>query len=278
MMSKKNEIYSVRETWIEQKGGLLLSIFIHLVLFSFMITKYPEFMIPKNIPNPISLLLKLSYESNEKEVTSFTPAQSTFQENKGSENASSETQEENQEGQVEKLTYPEQGSLPEYRVGIEEMENDLTNSMSDLHSAIERRSLNTKGIRADGFNSAGAEEGVVRILDIGNVPGKISDQVLQKYRIRITKKFISGDNNVFFLNKVQVQDKTFISGSASGYYEVFEIPMEAVKKMTMLEGMEFSRRKLDPSRTRVKKVVFGIIQIDGDYDLGITAFEFEEIN
>lgn len=277
MMSKKNLIVPVRETWIEQKGGLLFSLLFHLVLFSFLIAKYPEFMIPKNIPNPISLLLNLSYESDENDAPSFTPAQSTFQEEKGSKEASSQTQEDIQEKTTEKLIYTEERPLPEFRVGIEEMEKELENSLSDLHGAIERRSLHAKGTKA-GFDSSGAEEGTVRVLDIGNVPGKISDRVLQRYRIRITKKFISSDNDLFFLNKVQVQDKTFISGSGTGYYEVFEIPLEAVKKMTLLEGMEFSARRLDPSKTRVKKIVFGIVQIDGEYDLGITVFEFEEIN
>jgi hypothetical protein len=289
-MSKKNHMVPVRETWIEQRGGLLLSIFFHLVLFSFLITRYPEFMIPKDMKNPLTLLLNLSYEPAENEAPSFNPAVSTFQDENAAEEAPPEPANEVTEEPVEKVAFPKERPLPEYKTGIEEMEKDLENSMSDLRKAIERRSLNVnaekamersslnnKGTRA-GYDSSGADEGTVREFDIGNVPEKISDRVLQKYRIRITKKFISGENNVSFLNRVQVQGKTFFSGNASGYYEVFEIPMEAVKKMTFLENMELYERKLDPSKTRVKRIVFGIVQNNGDYDLGITSFEYEVIN
>lgn len=290
-MSKKNQIAPGRETWIEQKGGLLLSIFFHLVLFSFLITRYPEIMIPKNIKNPLTLLLNLSYESEKNEVPSFTPSVSTFQNENVVEEAPLETTNEIHEEPVEKVSYPEERPLPEYQTEIEEIERDLEYSMSELRKAIEKRSLNinmensmsemrsqnNKGTRT-GYDSFGSDEGTVREFDIGNVPEKVSDSVLQKYRIRITKKFISGENDVSFLNRVQIQGKTFFSGKASGYYEVFEIPMEAVKKMTFLENMEFYKRKLDPSKTRVKKIVFGIVQNNGEYDLGITTFEYEVIN
>ncbi|MBN1902596.1 hypothetical protein JW926_14825 [Candidatus Sumerlaeota bacterium] len=300
MMSEKNHDISIRETWIEQKGGLILSIFFHLALFSFLITKYPEYALSAKIPRSLSLLLNLTRESDEKEAISFNPAASTFQDEKQREEPSSQEQEEVREKSVEKLIYSRERPLPEFRTGIEEMEQELEVSLADLQKAIERRSVNVKGTRTD-FDSSGADEGTVRILDIGKTsvktsvaekkeedecdscekeatPERIAEQVLQKYHIRITQKFISGDNNVFFLNKVEVQGKTFVSGNASGYYEVFEIPLEAVRKMTLLENLEFHKRKLDPSRTRVKKIVFGIVKINGEYDLGITKFEYEEIN
>jgi hypothetical protein len=50
-----------------------------------------------------------------------------------------------------------------------------------------------------------------------------------------------------------------------------------MKKMTLLEQAEMVKKGLDPNKTRVIKIVFGIVENEGNHDLGVTDFEYQEM-
>ena len=66
--------------------------------------------------------------------------------------------------------------------------------------------------------------------------------------------------------------------SSPGVYEVFELSPEAVAHMSRLEESEIRRRNLDLEKTKVTRVVFGIVPTSGgDYDLGLLEFEAQPL-
>ena len=160
---------------------------------------------------------------------------------------------------------------------LDQEERQIAGSMIDIRAEIEKRASDLKGVEAD-FESEGTDQGTIRIFDTGDVSKSQASRVLNTYGIRITRKFISGEGSLRYLNQAKLQDKTFFSKEGAGYYEVFEIPPRALKKLTSLERDEMIRRGLDPDSTRVVKIVFGIVKNDNEYDLGVKEFEYEEVD
>lgn len=123
--------------------------------------------------------------------------------------------------------------------------------------------------------------GTIRELDLSGQPQAVVDQVMAKYRLRITQKVVSGESNQNFLSSAATGkgDRYFSGGSnRPGLYQVFELSRESVAKMSRLEEEEIRRREMDPEKTRVKHVVFGITEPQpAQYDLGILQFEAEPL-
>ena len=153
---------------------------------------------------------------------------------------------------------------------------DIERALNNIRGEIEKRSSQKKGLPT-GFDSAGAEKGIVRIFDVSGVPDKIVDAVFTRYDIHITQKYIGEGTPQSFLSSAQVGDKTFVNREGGGFFEVFEISYPVVKKLIALEKEEMQKRGLEPDNTEVIKVVFGIIEKNGEYDLGITEFQYHEL-
>ena len=52
---------------------------------------------------------------------------------------------------------------------------------------------------------------------------------------------------------------------------------KSVRRMVELEEEEMRRRQLNPLKTRVREVVFGLTKVAGDVDLKITRFRYDMI-
>ena len=50
-----------------------------------------------------------------------------------------------------------------------------------------------------------------------------------------------------------------------------------MRKLTLLEQEEIQKRGLDSGNTRVTRIVFGIVKLGEDFDIGVTEFEYEEL-
>ncbi len=120
----------------------------------------------------------------------------------------------------------------------------------------------------------GAKEGVVRSLEISDVGGEVADRVLDRYGIKIMVEYMDGKPKGYsFLNQAQTAGGTYFNRSGQGVFQVFSYSQAAVAKMMQLEVAELQRRGMDPARTRVIEVHYGIVQTTAGYDLGIKKMD-----
>lgn len=124
----------------------------------------------------------------------------------------------------------------------------------------------------------GLREGVIRELDTSGVAPDIADRVLSKYGIQILIKYLDGtESGNGFLNRAKTMGGTYYNKSGTGHFQVFSFSQVAVAKMVRLEREAIIRRGLDPTRTRVQEVRYGIISTGGGFDLGVTHFRSVQI-
>lgn len=120
----------------------------------------------------------------------------------------------------------------------------------------------------------GQAEGVIRSLDTMGVPQTLAEEVLGRYGIRIYVDVMDGKGSTMkFLNEARTSQGTYLNEVGRGMFQIFSIPQSAVGRMMRMEVREMERRGMDPARTRVLEVEYGIIRVPGGYDLGITQFK-----
>lgn len=274
--------------WVEKQGGWLLSLFIHIAIFSFLFTYSPPTQSSRNRATPRQIFLKFAAPQeipaeSQKPPEPARATQALEQETSPPEPSPPEA------GKASGATQPYESAIAEFRREQDEAAKELSQSFAGLRGEIERRApAETQGASAD-VSSLGAEQGAVRVFDISKVPESVASSVLDRYDIKIVQKYMEGSAlNPNYLSSARLRDKTFINAGGSGFYEVFEVSRRAVQRLTLLESREMAVRGLNPDNTRVIKVVFGIIELGGGlvlseqsetkgYDLGITEFQFEEI-
>ena len=268
--------------WFERRGGLLFSFFFHCLLFFILFIKIVP--APQASKPPAAITLRLIMPKPQSVQKEILPTEARATHVKESELKTETDPSEIPEPtpQIPRIkktpkTDPYKKALVEIRKNLSQEERSVDRSITMLRGQIEKRASHKKRAIED-FDSLGADEGTVRILEIGDVPEQVAASVLKKYKIRITHKFITGEKGLRFLNKAQVEDKTFHSQAGAGFYEVFELPIGAMKKLTFLERSELIKRGLDPNNTQVLKVIFGIVEKDGMYDLGVTHFSYRELD
>jgi hypothetical protein len=274
-------------SWVERKGGFLLSIFLHILLFSFLLTSAPLRHLAGN-PQPDKIYIQLAPPVIETpiEVETHTtspppPARATYKLEEPeqvikSSPSSRPAHPSTTSPSPSSSAHQYEGDLAEIRRESGSESEDIGRALNGIRGEIEKRSSQKKGLPAS-FDSAGAEQGIVRIFDVSGVPEKIIDAVFTRYDIHITQKYIGEGTPQSFLSSAQVRDKTFVNREGGGFFEVFEIPYPVVKKLTALEKDEMQKRGLEPDNTQVIKVVFGIIEKNGQYDLGVTEFQYHEL-
>jgi hypothetical protein len=283
MMKRQNKhTVPANPGWIEHKGGFVLSLFFHILLFSLFLKRPPtketqRILIPPRLTMELIMPDEMMQPTPEilPSEARATHSQDAPEESQTPKTGGNQAAEPAETGKDANSLIPE-NTLSEFQGEIARERNNIERSLSGIHGEIEKRGFRAKGAKAD-FDSEGADQGTIRILDVGDIPEKILDEVFRKYNIRIVQKYIEGENNIEFLNKVKTRNKTFLSQKGTGYYEVFEIPPQAMKKMTLLEQAEMQKKGLDPNKTRVAKIVFGIVENEGNHDLGVTDFEFQEL-
>lgn len=125
--------------------------------------------------------------------------------------------------------------------------------------------------------------GTVRELDLSGYPQGATDRVMQRYGLRITERAVAAGVPQTFLSSASSPDGgRFLSdragaSNAPGIYHVFLLSAKSVAVMSQLEDAELAKRNLDPLRTRVTHVKFGLVGPENDPDLGVILFEAEPV-
>lgn len=120
----------------------------------------------------------------------------------------------------------------------------------------------------------------IRELNLEGYPDQAVAEVMARYRMQVKMKLVQGGSNQSFLSSASSnRGDTFLAdrNSPPGLYQVFELSRDAVTKMSSLEEQAIRSRGMDPERTHVKRIRFGIIQSGGGYDLGVVELEAEPV-
>ncbi len=120
--------------------------------------------------------------------------------------------------------------------------------------------------------------GAIRMLDLEGFPEHVVRKVLARYDIQFDHRYTKPTAGRNFLNAAMTADGNYTNEQAEGYYDVLVLSRKAFSMMASRELEALTRRGYDPKRSRVLKIVFGIVlDSDGDYDLAVTDFEAENI-
>lgn len=292
-----NASSSYAEEFYERWGGVLVAIAFHVALFSFLLTRY--IMPPQPPEEPevqkISIVLAPPQEPTlpapPSHVPEFAPAVETspdVAETSISTEAPATEPEPAEEAvspppapatSVQRLLSDEvKRELERDRQELAMMRKDLTKEQTLMHAQIIKESVAAEG-RKFKIRTSGSPTGVLRTLELANYPQPIVDKVLQKYGIRIVRKFVQDgqDSRLTYLNTAETREGVFRSQRGMGVYDVFTLTPKAIAKMSQLETEEIIRRGYDINHTRVIEVRFGIVKTGDEYDLGIIEMKVEEL-
>jgi hypothetical protein len=270
----------------ERYGGFIVSFCILVVLFSYLLTsKLPE--IRDVVVRQISIILRPPAPQATPEPPSlaamFPPAATTRvdevkpkppEETKREDEA--KPPEKSAPYSVRRINEAMLRALEEDKKELVMQEKELEQEKDMLRNKIDELAARERG-RKFMASTEGIEDGAARRLVLSDYPQSIVDRILERYNIRISIRYISADKASTYLNLAETRKGTYYSRPGSGIYEVFQLSRKAVTKMVGLEIEEMKRRGLDPNRTRVIEVHFGIVKRGDDYDLGIMKFKAEEI-
>ncbi|MEI7634899.1 MAG: hypothetical protein WCK47_11540 [bacterium] len=182
--------------------------------------------------------------------------------------------------------HPPPSQLPQ------DVRNELQKERDELRAQIERERAGASAlagqaaqqalaVRSRAADIAAGSRGTVRELDFAGWPNNVVDEIMTRYRLRITRQTLRKPSNQSFLSTAADAsgDRYYADNTAPpGVYEVFELSRESVAKMSRMEEEEIKRRSLDLEHTRVTRVKFGIVEVPpGKYDIGILFMNAEPI-
>ena len=130
-------------------------------------------------------------------------------------------------------------------------------------------------------SSAGkAGMGTVRRLDLSGFPQAVVDDIMLRYKLRVTQKLLQGGRTTQnFLSSAQsgAGNRFYASSTEfpAGLYQVFELSPAVVARLSEAEEEEIKRRGWSSQQTRVKFVRFGIVRATDGYDLGVLEMDAE---
>ena len=267
--------------WVENHAGMLVSFFLHLMIFSFLFTAmYPAVEEPRQ-PERIHMILQPVMPEQAIPVPVVAPPPDIIPEaaatspEKSMENSDAvpEAISESPGKAMESMKLEQELSVEHKRL-IAELA-DLNKVKKDMRMALHTQAALSE-VQRGKYAVEGAASGAVRTLDFKGFPQAIVDEIMARYDIRIEQKFVGANKNPSFLSYAETQGGVYLNSQGPGYFEVFVLSREAMSKMSQLEMEELRKRNLDPERTTVVRVVFGIIQTKEGHDLGIVDFETRE--
>jgi hypothetical protein len=175
-------------------------------------------------------------------------------------------------------TPEENQRLERLREEVLDARDAMENRQTDLKGQINRLAVESAG-REFLLNSDGGRAGIIRTIDVGDFPESVLVPVLGRYGITIEYRYVEPDPAArTFLNAAVTSEGTFTSTQQAGYAEVFVCSPKAVSMMATMETQAIMARGLDPGRTRVRSVTFGIVMdADGRHAMGVTNLETEQV-
>jgi len=171
-------------------------------------------------------------------------------------------------------------TLEQFRANLQkteaEQEARKSNVMSKLTTITEAEG-GGPGVKRP-YASAGSDRGTVREIDLTRYPKSVQERFMTRYRIKIQTRFVQGGSRQSYVNAVTTDDGTYLNSGGSGYYQVMTLSKEVLARMAQLEEQELIKRNLNPERSLVREVVFGLRE-DGNrqVDIYVARFRAEPI-
>lgn len=163
---------------------------------------------------------------------------------------------------------------------IEVERKQETRRQLELELEVARLEMKVKA-RKYHISTDGARTGAIRSLDVAGMPEDIVRQVFHQYDIRIERHVTpssSAAGQPSFLNMARTDEGVYRSAPASGPQDVFVLTPSAIAQLSRLEREGIQERGLDPLRTRVREIHFGIIKnARNEWDLGVIFLDAEEV-
>jgi hypothetical protein len=125
-------------------------------------------------------------------------------------------------------------------------------------------------------------EGAVRELDLDGYPQSVVDDIMKRYKLKVvTRKIEGGRRGQNFLSSAsRGSTERYFGGLEvpAGIYEIFQLSRESVALMSRLEEEALMEEGLEPLKSRVIRIVFGIVEDGkGGYVLGVKSLEAEAV-
>lgn len=269
--------------WVENHAGILVSFFLHLMVFSFLLTAmYPSVNDPAQpeqihmILQPVlpkeAILVPLTPPEIIPEAVATSP-EKTVEKSDVLEKNVVDMPDQLQQKSIE-MRKIEQNLSVEYQRLQAELA-DLNKKKKDMQFALHTRAALSQ-VQHGKYATQGSASGALRTLDFKGFPQDVIDEIMKRYDIRIEQKYVGPNTNPSFLSYAETQGGVYLNSQGPGYFEVFVLSREAMAKMSQLEMHELQKRNLDPEHTTVVRVVFGILRTNEGHDLGIIDFECRE--
>lgn len=153
----------------------------------------------------------------------------------------------------------------------------LNESHSELRKSIVRMQVSSA---AKDFiaNSDGGSAGAIRLLNLEGYTTAEVMPVLQRYGFTYERRHITPSAGRSFLNAAVTDQGVYTNQQAEGVYDVLVHSSKSISIMTTREVEALARKGYDPARSRVIKVVFGIVRREnGQLDLDVTDLTAEQI-
>jgi len=187
-----------------------------------------------------------------------------------------ETTDNSQERAAENQEIRIRNILQKYGESAQQGRNTLAEGRKNLAARLEQAGLQVAAY-SHFPEYRGARVGAIRTLTFDNVKPAVAREVMNRYDIRITQRFIS-QSGPSYLSSASAGGGVYRPTDKPGYYEVFEISPKAYEHMVVLEQNWLVSHGYDPRTTSVDIVEFGIVQKTPNFwDLDILRMEVQQV-
>ena len=270
-------------SWVEKRAGVLVSLFVHLAILSFLVTGATPPV--HNMPTPDRLNFILQPVVNVPSPVVDTRPEPAL--SAAAATAPQVSHEENQslsvtETQPPPLEMAAHTSSIEQQLRIERRKlqaefKRLDDQKKTISSQLNAR-LALAQVKKGKYRTKGPAKGPVRAIDFKGYPESVVQDVMKRYDIRVEQKFVDANMQPSFLSYAETNEGVYLNREGSGYYEVFVLGRPALAKMSKLEHEELIKMGHNLNQTTVERAVFGIVKRDEAYDLGLIEFEARPID
>jgi hypothetical protein len=123
--------------------------------------------------------------------------------------------------------------------------------------------------------------GTIRDLNLSGASQKDVEVVMRKRGMRFSQSLTAPGVSQSFLSGATGHDGQRYTARSSGRNEIVNalvISPATIRHMASLERQELEKRGLDPARTLVRRIVFGIVGSGEAADLGVVLFDAIPVN
>lgn len=271
------------ESVLENHFGHIISVCLHIVLF-FMLLNWA---VPKNesITKKVKIYLnppeKIAPIQEQKTIP-FIPAKQMTMPQPAEKIIEKKEEIKKVDSPVEKEFVIEKSVISELDAEKENLKKELseiskTKELLKLNLMAEAKTVGE--VNNYQYTADGAKDGVYRTLDMTGFSQEIIDSVMKQLDIKIENRYIKANQTgQSFLNSAKTSKQTYMNTEdGGGMYEVFLLSNKALAKMVNLEQEEIIKKGFKPNNTKINAVVFGIVQTEIGYDLGIKKFDAFQI-